>query len=174
MYSLIQLVKGNTKGVTLKVSVVVVKCQAAQYGRVGLAKLLFRNISLLITVRKDSQFKVKVVVFTAVLGFVGVELGQVSQLLAIGLYLGSLRVYSLRIYSLRIYGLRIYSLRIYSLQIYSLQIYSLRIHNLNNRSDLVRILVYKGVVVHNLNIRYALTSKINSKTTQVYRINLVK
>jgi len=39
-----------------------------------LAKLLFRNIGLLIEVRKDSQFEVKVVVFTAILGFVGVEL----------------------------------------------------------------------------------------------------
>jgi hypothetical protein len=39
-----------------------------------LAKLLFRNISLLIEVRKDSQFEVKVVIFTVVLGFVGIEL----------------------------------------------------------------------------------------------------
>jgi len=44
-----------------------------QYSRVGLAKLLFRNISLLIEVRKDSQFKVKVVVFTAILRFVSIE-----------------------------------------------------------------------------------------------------
>jgi len=43
-----------------------------------LAKFLFRNISLLAEVRKDGQFKVKVIVFTAVLGFVGIELGQVS------------------------------------------------------------------------------------------------
>jgi len=40
-----------------------------------LAKLLFRNVSLLTEVRKDGQFEVKVIVFTAILGFVGVELG---------------------------------------------------------------------------------------------------
>lgn len=40
----------------------------------GLAEFLFGNISLLTKVRKDSQFEVKVVVFTAVLGFVGIEL----------------------------------------------------------------------------------------------------
>ena len=179
MYSLVQLIKGNTKGVTLKVSIVVVKCQAAQYSRVGLAKLLFRNISLLITVYKDSQFKVKIIVFTAILRFVGIELSQVSQLLAIGLYLGRLQIYNLQIYSLRIYNLRIYGL-----QIYSLQIYSLRIYNLNNRGNLVHILVYggiivynlgyRGIIVRNLGTRCALASKINSRTAQVYRINLVK
>ena len=95
MCSFTQLIKGNTKGVALKVGVIVVKGQAAQHGRIGLAKLLFRNISLLTEVRKDSQFKVKVVVFTTVLGFVGIELSQVGQLLAIGLYLGGLRIYDL-------------------------------------------------------------------------------
>ena len=39
-----------------------------------MAKLLFRNISLLTEVRKDSQFKVKIVIFTAVFRFVSVEL----------------------------------------------------------------------------------------------------
>ena len=39
-----------------------------------MAKFLFRNISLLVEVRKDGQFKVKVVVFTAILRFVGIEL----------------------------------------------------------------------------------------------------
>ena len=135
----IQLIKGNTKGVALKVSVIVVKGQAAQHSRVGLAKLLFRNISLLIEVRKNSQFKVKVVIFTAVLGFIGIELSQVSQLLTIGLYLGGSRIY-----------------------------------NLSNRRVLVRILVCRGITVHNFYIRYALVRKINSKTTQVYRANLVK
>ena len=77
-YSLVQLVKGDTKGVALKVGVVVVKYQATQYGRVGLAELLFRNVGLLITVRKDSQFKVEIIIFTAILRFVGVELSQVS------------------------------------------------------------------------------------------------
>ena len=163
-YSFVQLIKGNTKGVTLKVGVVVVKCQAAQYSRVGLAKLLFRNIGLLTTVRKDSQFKVEIVVFTAILRFVGIELSQVSQLLTIGPCLGRLRIYNLRIYSLRIYNLQIY--------------------NLNNGGNLVRILVcggiivcnlgYRGIMVRNLSIRYTLAYKINSKTTQVYRTNLVK
>ena len=45
-----------------------------QHGRVGLAELLFRNIGLLIKVYKDSQFKVKIVIFTAVLRFVGIKL----------------------------------------------------------------------------------------------------
>ena len=104
-YSFTQFIKGNTKGVALKVGVVVVKCQAAQYSRVGLAELLFRNIGLLTTVRKDGQFKVEIIIFTAVLRFVYVELSQVSQLLAVGLCLGRLRIYNLWIYSLRIYGL---------------------------------------------------------------------
>ena len=39
-----------------------------------MAKFLFRNISLPIEVRKDSKFKVKVIVFTAILGFVSIEL----------------------------------------------------------------------------------------------------
>jgi hypothetical protein len=45
-----------------------------QYSRVGLAKFLFKNISLLIKVHKNNQFKVKVVIFTTVLKFVSVEL----------------------------------------------------------------------------------------------------
>ena len=184
IYGFIQLIKGNTKGVTLKVSVVVVKCQAAQYGRVGLAKLLFRNIGLLITVRKDSQFKVKIIVFTAILRFISVELCQISQLLTVGLYLDRLQIYNLRIYSLRIYSLQIYSLRIYSLQIYSLRIYSLRICNLGSGRGLVYILVckgilvrnlgYRGITVRNLSTRYTLASKISPKAAYIYRINLVK
>ena len=46
-----------------------------QYGRVGLAELLFRNISLLAKVYENSQFKVKIIVFTTVFRFVGIELG---------------------------------------------------------------------------------------------------
>ena len=148
MYSFIQLIKGNTKGVTLKVSVVVVKYQAAQYSRVGLAKLLFRNISLLITVRKDGQFKVEIIIFTAILRFVGIELSQVSQLLAVSPCLGGLQIYKLRVYGLRISGLRIYSLQIC---------------NLNSRRGLVCILVYRvrnlgyrGIAVRNLSTRYTL------------------
>ena len=162
--SFIQLIKRNTKGVALEVGVIVVKGQAAQYGRVGLAKLLFRDISLLTEVYKDSQFKVKIIVFTTVLRFVGIELSQVSQLLAIGLYLGGLQIYNLQIYNLRIYGLRIYGL----------WIYSLRIYDLNNRGNLVRILVYRGVTVRDLGTRCALAYKVNSKTPQIYRANLVK
>ena len=43
-----------------------------------MAELLFRNIGLLIAVRKDGQFKVKVIVFTAILRFVGIELSQIG------------------------------------------------------------------------------------------------
>ena len=164
MYSLIQLIKGNTKKVTFKVSIVIVKYQAAQYSRVSLAKLLFRNISLLIKVCKDSQFKIKVIVFTAVLRFVGIELSQVSQLLTVGLYLGGLRIYSLRIYNLRIY----------SLQIYSLNNKRGLVRILGYRSIAVRNLGYGGIAVRNLSTRYALVHKINFKTAQVYRTNLVK
>ena len=39
---------------------------------------------------------------------------------------------------------------------------------------MVRILVYGGVVVRNLSIRYTLASKINSNTTWVCGTNLVK
>ena len=182
--SFIQLIKGNTKGVTFKVNIIVVKYQAVQYSRVGLAKLLFKNISLLAKVYKDSQFKVKIIVFTAVFGLVGIELSQVSQLLTIGLHLGGLRICNLRIYSLRIYNLRIYSLRIYSLRIHSLQIYGLRIYslriyglrirNLNNGSDLVHILVYRGVVVRSLKVGCILANRVNSEAAQVYGANLVK
>ena len=72
--SFIQLIKGNTEGVTFKINIIVIKGQAVQYNKVSLAEFLFRNISLLTKVCKNSQFKVKVVVFTAVLGFIGVEL----------------------------------------------------------------------------------------------------
>ena len=139
MYSLIQLIKGNTKGVTLKVGIIVVKGQAAQYGGIDLAKFLFRNISLLIEVYKDSQFKVKVIIFTTILGFVSIELSQISQLLTIYLYLGNLQIY-----------------------------------NLSDRRGLVYILVYGYIIVYNLSTRYTLARKINSKTTLVYRVDLVK
>jgi hypothetical protein len=49
-----------------------------QYSEISLAEFLFRNISLPTEVRKDSKFKVKVIVFTTVLGFVSIELSQVS------------------------------------------------------------------------------------------------
>ena len=154
MYSFIQLIKGSTKGVALEVSIVVVKGQAAQYSGIGLAELLFGNISLLTKVRKDSQFEVEIVVFTTILRFVSIELSQVSQLFTVGLCLGGLRIY-----------------------------------NLNNSGKvLVHILIYKGItvcilgyggivvhnIVHNLSIRCALASKINSNATQVYGMNLVK
>ena len=149
IYSLIQLIKGNTKGVTLKVSVVVVKGQAIQQSRVGLAKFLFRNISLLIEVYKDSQFKVKVIVFTAILGFISIKLGQVSQFLTIGLYLGSLQIYNLNNRKGLVYNLIYGGIIVYNLG-------------------------YRGIIVRNLSTRYTLAYKINSKITQIYRINLVK
>ena len=173
-YSFAQLIKGNTKGVAFKINIVVVKYQAAQYNKVGLAKLLFRNISLLIKVHKNSQFKVKVIIFTAILKFVGIELSQINQLLTIGLYLGGLRIYSLRIYSLQIYGLRIYSLNNKRGLVHVLGYKGIAVCNLSYRGIAVRNLGYRGIVVHNLNTRYALVHKINSKTVQVYKINLVK
>ncbi len=174
IYSFTQLIKRNTKGVTLEVGVIVVKGQAAQHGRVGLAKLLFRDISLLIEVYKDSQFKVKIIIFTTILRFVGIKLSQVGQLLAVGLCLGGLQVYGLRVYSLRIYSMWVCSLRIYGLRIYSLRIYRLWICSLNNRGSLVHILVYRGIIVYSLRVGYGLANRISSKTTQVYRTNLVK
>ena len=72
--SFIKLIKGNIKGVAFKVNIIVIKGQAVQYNKVGLAKYLFRNISFLIKVCKNSWFKVKVIIFTAVFGFVGVKL----------------------------------------------------------------------------------------------------
>ena len=54
-YSFAQFIKRDTKGVVLKVSVVVVKGQAAQHGRVGLAELLFGNICQIIGTGKLPQ-----------------------------------------------------------------------------------------------------------------------
>ena len=45
-----------------------------QYSKIGLAKLLFKNISLLIKVRKDSQFEVEIIIFITILRFVGIKL----------------------------------------------------------------------------------------------------
>ena len=148
------LLKGTLRGLFLRLVQQWSKARPRNIVEQTLAELLFRNISLLIKVCKDSQFEVKVVVFIAVLRFVGIELGQVSQLLAVGLCLSGLWICGLQIYSLRIYGLQIC--------------------DLNNGGNLVRILVYRGVVVHNLGTGCALARKINSKGTWVYRINLVK
>ena len=147
--SFTQLIKWNTKGVTFKVGVIVVKGQAVQHSKIGLAELLFRNISLLTKIYKNSQFEVKVIIFTIVLRFVGVKLSQVGQLLIIGFCLSGL-------------------------QIYGLQIYDLWICGLNNRGNLVCILVYRGIAVHNLGTKYTLACKINSKGTWVYEIDLVE
>ena len=140
-----------------------------QHSRVGLAKFLFRNISLLIKVCKYSQFKVKVIIFTAVLKFISVELSQISQFLTVGFYLGSLQVYNLNGRGVLLNGLQIC--------------------NLNNSGRvLVRILVYRGIavyildyrgiivysVVRNLRVEYILVSKVDSKAAQVCKINLVK
>ena len=139
MCSFIQFIKWYTKGVTFKIGVVVVKYQAAQYGRVGLAELLFRNISLLIKVCKDGQFKVKIVIFTAVLRFVSIELSQVSQLLTIGLHLSRLRIYNLSNRSILFYILVYRGITVHSLG-------------------------YRGITVYKLSTRCTLAHKINSKT----------
>ena len=155
IYSFIQLIKGNTKGVTFKVNIVVVKYQATQYSGVGLAKLLFKNISLLIKVYKNGQFKIKVIIFITVLKFISIKLSQVSQLFTISLYLDRLRIYNLD-----------------KLQIYNLG--RLWVYNLgNSKKVLACILIYRGITVHNLSykgiavrslkIGYILASKVSSK-----------
>ena len=55
-----------------------------------------------------------------------------------------------------------------------MRICGLRICDLNNGGNLVHILVYKGVVVRDLNTRYNLARKVDSKTPWVCRANLVK
>ena len=50
----------------------------------------------------------------------------------------------------------------------------LRIYDLNNRGNLVCILVYRGVAVRDLGTGCNLARKVNSKTPWVYRANLVK
>ena len=39
---------------------------------------------------------------------------------------------------------------------------------------MVRILVYRGIIIRNLRVGYILASKVNSKAAWVYRMNLVK
>ena len=53
-----------------------------------------------------------------------------------------------------------------------MRIYGLRI--LNNRGSLVRILVYRGIMVHSLRVGYILASKVSPKAACVYGTNLVK
>ena len=43
-----------------------------------MTKLLLKNIGLLTEVRKDGQFEVEVVVFTAIFGFISIEFSQVG------------------------------------------------------------------------------------------------
>ena len=104
-------------------------------------------------VRKDSQFKVEIIVFTAILRFVGIELSQVSQLLTIGLYLGSLRICNLSngrgLVRILVCGIRILVYRVYNLS-------------------------YRGITVRNLSTRCTLANKVKSKAAWVYRTNLVK
>ena len=45
---------------------------------------------------------------------------------------------------------------------------------MNNRSNLVRILGYGGIIVYSLGIRCILASKVSSKAAWVCGINLVK
>jgi len=60
------------------------------------------------------------------------------------------------------------------LRIYGLWVYGLRICNLNGRGNLVRILVYRGVIIRNLRVGYILANKVKSKVAWVYETNLVK
>ena len=165
--ALYSLLKGILRGLLLRL--VQQWLSTRLYSKVSLAELLFKNIGLLIKVCKDSQFKVKIVVFTAILRFISIELGQVGQLFTVGLYLSRLQIYNLQIYSLQIY-----SLRICSLQICGLRIYGLRICDLNNGGDLVCILVYRGIVVYNLRVGCILANKVKSKAVWVYGTNLVE
>src|SRR6266702_3607935 len=75
---------------------------------------------------------------------------------------------------LQICDLWIHGLRIYGLWIYGLWICGLQICDLNNGSDLVRILVYRGVMVCNLRVGCILANGVNSEAAWVYGINLVK
>ncbi len=51
---------------------------------------------------------------------------------------------------------------------------SLWIYGLNNRSDLVCILGYRGVIVCNLRVGYILANRVNFEAAWVCRINLIK
>ncbi len=55
-----------------------------------------------------------------------------------------------------------------------MQICSLQIYGLNNKSDLVHILGYGGVMVCNLRVGCILANRVNSEAIWVYGINLVK
>ena len=55
-----------------------------------------------------------------------------------------------------------------------MRIYSLRICNLNNRGNLVYILVYRGIIVYSLRVGCILASKVSSKAARVYKMNLVE
>ena len=45
---------------------------------------------------------------------------------------------------------------------------------MNNGGSLVRILVYRGVVVRSLRVKYSLASRVSSKAAWVYKMNLVQ
>ena len=55
-----------------------------------------------------------------------------------------------------------------------MRIYGLQICGLNNKGNLVCILVYKGVMVYNLKVGYVLASGVSFKAAWVYKTNLVK
>jgi hypothetical protein len=111
-----------------------------------LIELLFKNISLLIKVYKDSQLEVEVIVFTIILRLIGIELGQVSQLSFISLCLSSLNAYDLS------------NGRVL----------------LINEGVLVRILSSGSIIVCNLRFKRAPAYKIDLKATLTYSLNLIK
>ena len=71
-------------------------------------------------------------------------------------------------------GLQICDLWMCGLQICGLWICGLQICNLNTRSDLVHILVYRGVVVCDLRVGCILANGVNSEAAWVCKTNLVK
>ena len=111
-----------------------------------MTKLLFKNISLLAEVRKDSQLEVEVIVFTTILRLINIELGQVSQLPSISLCLSGLDACDLS------------DKRV-------LLIY---------KGVLVRILSSKSITVRNLRFRRAPAYKIDLEATLTRSLNLIK
>ena len=110
-----------------------------------------------------SQLKVKVVVFTTILGFINIEFGQINQLLAIGPCLGGLQVCDLsnRWVLLINKGILVYILSSRGIIVY-------------NKGVLVYILSFKSIIVYNLGVRRALAYKVNLKATLIYSLDLFK
>ena len=111
-----------------------------------MTELLFKNISLLIKVYKDSQFKVEVVVFTIILRLIGIKLGQVSQLLSVSPCLSGLDACDL----------------------------SDKRVLLINEGVLVCILSFGSITVRNLGFKRAPAYKIDLKATLTRSLNLIE